>query len=49
MAETTSNTSLVIPIRPDEIESQLRKFGFDQVECHHAKGTWLSMAATKAR
>lgn len=35
--------------RPDEIESELRKIGFDQVECHHAKRIWLIMSATKAR
>jgi len=35
--------------RPEEIESALRKIGFDRVECLHAKGIWLIMSATKRR
>ena len=35
--------------RPDEMMGELQAAGFDRVECHHAKGIWLIMSATKAR
>ncbi len=33
--------------RPDELESQFTQAGLGDVECHHAKGVWLIMSATK--
>jgi SAM-dependent methyltransferase len=34
--------------RPDDLANELQKVGFDRVQCHHAKGIWLVMSATKA-
>jgi len=35
--------------RPDELEVVFNQAGLTNVECHHAKGIWLIMSATKAR
>ena len=34
--------------RPDQVANELQKVGFDRIHCHHAKGIWLVMSATKA-
>lgn len=33
--------------RPDELELQITQAGLGAVECHHAKGIWLIMSATR--
>ncbi len=35
--------------RSDRLDGELRGAGFEQVRCHHARGIWLIMSATRAR
>lgn len=34
---------------PEQLEAMLQSAGFSDVNCHHAKGVWLIMSATKHR